>query len=309
VNLVSIFLAIISGLGHTWAYVDYNKKVATGKTTPNGATWAIWATLALASSTSYVTASGDFWKSIISIINVVLCIWTFVGSLCKGKFKEPDVMELVALFLGVLSIIVWKASDAANANIVVQIAIIFGFVPTWRAVCQKHQCEHPKPWWIWSMSYCVATLVVYLRWRGQWIDLLYPVNCALLHASVPLLASTKGGLPMPIVDVKGLSEKTKTGRHELFSYLIKRVIASIPELGLKEEHITVFFPSYQYLSRPDKEVAIIVQLHQKPKRTDEVMKRMSDALRNQMKCFLPAGSLIEVEPIFSNPKHCSSTAE
>ncbi|MEK7185002.1 MAG: hypothetical protein AAB726_00040, partial [Patescibacteria group bacterium] len=47
--------------------------------------------------------------------------------------------------------------------------------------------DHPKPWLLWTAAWIVATIVVILRWKNQWIDLVYPINSVVLHASVAVL--------------------------------------------------------------------------------------------------------------------------
>ena len=184
---VSIILGLLSGLGTTLAYLDYNRVVLSGETKPNGATWAIWSAIALISSSSYLASTGDFWKSIIPLVNILLCIGTFVLTLVGGKFKKLDVTDWCALAIGIVATVVWKLTTASYANLIVQAAIIIGFIPTWHGVWQNPSLEKPRPWWIWSLSYSVAGIVVIMRWKGQWIDLVYPWLCVPLHASVPLV--------------------------------------------------------------------------------------------------------------------------
>ena len=184
---VGIILAIISGIGTTLAYLDYNRVVLKGETKPNGATWAIWSTIALISSTSYLASSGDIWKSIIPLVNILLCIGTFVLALVGGKFKKLDVTDWCALAIGIIATVVWKLTTASYANLIVQVAIVIGFIPTWCGIWKTPSCEKPRPWWIWFVSYGIAAVVVILRWKHQWVDLVYPVLCVFLHASIPIL--------------------------------------------------------------------------------------------------------------------------
>lgn len=189
---LSIILSTQAGLGYCLAYLDYNRGVLTGETKPNGATWAIWSAIAVVSTGSYFAASGDFWKSLLPILNIVLCIGTFVLALITGKFKKLDVTDWIALGLGLIAAVVWGVYKSATyANLIVQVAIMVGFIPTWRAIWKTPSCEHPRPWWIWDISYCISAVVVILRWENQWIDLVYPINCIVLHASVPILCSLR----------------------------------------------------------------------------------------------------------------------
>ena len=185
---LSIILAIVSGLGHMGAYLDYNRKVLKGTTGPNGATWAIWSVIAIISASTYISASGDAWKGLLSLTNIVFCIGTFFLALCCGKFQKLGATDWMALLLAGVAILVWELSTAAYANMIVQVAIAIGFMPTWRAVRQNPSCEQPRPWWMWSAAYCVSVTVVFLRWKNQWIDLVFPITGVLLHASVPLVA-------------------------------------------------------------------------------------------------------------------------
>ncbi|MGO8696439.1 MAG: hypothetical protein ACLQVY_01785 [Limisphaerales bacterium] len=185
-------LAIASGVAYTVAYLDYNRQVVKGATRPNGATWLIWSVIAGVSTTSYLKASGDVWKSVIPIINICLCLATFVLAVSLKKFKQPDPMDFIALLIGAIAVVVWKQYGSAKyANLIVQFAILSGFIPTWRAIRADPWCEQPRPWWLWTTGYFLAGVVVLLRWNGQWFDLVYPVNCALLHSSVPLVGEAK----------------------------------------------------------------------------------------------------------------------
>ena len=184
----SKILAIASGVAYTLAYFDYNRQVIKGATKPNGATWLIWSIIAAVSTTSYLKASGDVWKSVIPIINIALCLATFILAVCLKKFQRPDPMDFIALLLGVVAVAVWKQyGSAKDANLIVQLAILSGFIPTWRTILKNPGCEQPRPWWMWAAGYFLAGVVVLVRWNNQWSDLIYPINCVLLHSSVPLL--------------------------------------------------------------------------------------------------------------------------
>lgn len=185
---LSIFLSTVAGLGYTLAYLEYNRGVINGGTRPNAATWAIWSAISLVSAGSYFSATGDFWKSLLPAINIVLCIGTFVLSTALGKFRKLDATDWIALGVGFVAVMVWGIwKSASYANLVVQLAIMIGFFPTWRAIWRTGSCERSCPWWIWTISYCISLIVVILRWKEQWVDLAHPVNGTLLHASVPIL--------------------------------------------------------------------------------------------------------------------------
>jgi hypothetical protein len=179
-------VAVVSGLFHATAYLDYNRKIISGEIKPNGATWAIWSIIAAVSTSSYFVSSGDFWKNIIPLVNVVLCLWTFV--LGYKRFKRLSDIEMLALGLGIVAVGVWKISTPTYANYLVQVAIAIGFYPTYKMVWKDPESEMARPWWIWSGGYSIMIIVITLRWKHQWSDLVYPVNCAILHGLVPIIA-------------------------------------------------------------------------------------------------------------------------
>jgi len=184
----SKILSSLGGIGFLLAYLDYNRAVLKGDTKPNGATWAIWSSIALVSVSSYFASTGDFWKSILSFLNILLCVFTFVLALIRGKYKPLDVTDWIALGLGIIAVIVWAVFRSATyGNMLVQVSIFIGFIPTWRSIWDNPLCEKERPWTMWSVSYALLFIVVILRWRGQYTDIVYPANCFVLHASVPVL--------------------------------------------------------------------------------------------------------------------------
>lgn len=189
---LSVFLGALSGIVYVLGYVEYNRHITQGSTRPNLATWSVFSALALVSAVSYIASSGDFWKGVIPLANIGFCIATFIRAWHNGTFAGLDSLERASLAIGIAAAIAWGVfKSAAAANLIVQFAIAVGFVSTWRGVWKNPSREHPNPWLIWTLSYSVAILVVALRWKGQWIDLAYPVNCIVLHASVPILGSLR----------------------------------------------------------------------------------------------------------------------
>ncbi len=193
IETISIILAIASGVCTTVAYVDYIQMTIRGTNDPNKTTWIIWALISLISTSSYFAASADLWKNIITLVNMFLCIGTLVILLLRnGKIRTRlTAKECLSLVIGISTIIIWKLTSPAYANLVVQAAIAIGFVPTWESIWEDPSRERSRPWWIWSTAYALALAVVILRWKHQWTDLVYPINCIILHPSVPLLATAR----------------------------------------------------------------------------------------------------------------------
>lgn len=183
----SQWLALASGLILTIAYLVYSWSVLFGKETRSVATWAIWSEIVIVSASSYIVASGDWWMATIAIVNSFLCIATFVVVALRSELMAVDRADKIALGLGILAAGTWLIfSSAAYANLIIQAAIAIGFVPTWRGIWRGTVHERSLPWWLWSFAYVLALIVVIMRWKGDWVPLVYPINCIWLHASVPL---------------------------------------------------------------------------------------------------------------------------
>ena len=217
---LSVAASMVAGGCYLLAYLDYNRGIFAGRTKPNGATWAIWSAIALVSAGSYLTASRDIWESMLPLVNIVPCLGTFFLALIAGKFKRLETIDWLACAVVAVAAILWAAcGSAAVANVVVQVAIVIGFVPIWRASWIAPASEHVRPWWMWGFSYSLAAVVVILRWKDQWIDLVSPALCMLLHSSVAIICHLRtrsvaierspvalGVLPIEDWAVKGRTE-------------------------------------------------------------------------------------------------------
>jgi hypothetical protein len=184
----SVMLGILARLVYASAYVPYNWAMLKQGKKPSSVTWGIWSAICLLNLTTYFKVTGDVWMSIIPISNIFLCLGTFVVVLVVSGNKNVHPMDLLALAIGIVAAVVWWVyKSAVSANLLVQLAIIAGFIPTWRLVWKDYLHEKPGAWWIWSASYLIGLIVALMRGKG-WADQVYYANCTILHASVPLLA-------------------------------------------------------------------------------------------------------------------------
>ena len=186
---ISGMLGIGAAVIHTIAYLYYNKDVIKGTRKPNGPTWAIWSAIAILSATSYFAIVGDWAKSVLSFVNILSCTATFILALVLKRFARPDKIDYVALILGLAAAVVWWwYKSALYANLILQLAIIVGFIPTLRLVWKSPRSEQPGPWLIWTLGYAILVVTITMRWRGQWYDLIYPINSIIFHTAVAALS-------------------------------------------------------------------------------------------------------------------------
>lgn len=189
---LEVILGVIAGLMHLVGFVFYNLQIWRGQSIPNSTTWTLSAFLSTLNCLTYLSASGDLVKSILPIVSTLACVATFFFALHRGKLSKLDNMEKVLLGLGLASAIVWLIlHSAAKANLILQASIAIAFVATFRSVWRNPKSEKALSWFIWSSAYVLSITVVIWRWQGQWIDLVYPINCLFLHGIVGLLTFRK----------------------------------------------------------------------------------------------------------------------
>jgi len=187
-----IALGISAGLMHIVAFVIYNKQMLQGTSKPNSATWTLWTFLTVLNVSSYAVMSGDWVKTILPLASSVACILTFFFSLYKGKLSKIDPWDGLALGIGIISGLVWwYFKSATYANLILQASLAVSFVPTYRGVWKEPLKERALPWYVWSAAYVLSIIVIVLRWKGQYQDLVYPINCLILHAVVGMLSKRK----------------------------------------------------------------------------------------------------------------------
>ncbi len=183
-----IVLSFLGGFLHLIAFVIYIKQMLKGTSQPNTATWTLWAFLIVLNLSSYAVMSGDWVKAILPAAGAFASVSTFLFSLYKGKLSKLDRWDTLALGIGIVSGLAWwYFKSATYANLILQISILISFVPTYRGVLEDPRKERALPWYLWSTAYLVGMIVILLRWQNQYVDLIYPFLCFLLHAPIGLL--------------------------------------------------------------------------------------------------------------------------
>jgi hypothetical protein len=177
-------LAALMLLGTTVAFVIYNWQMLLGQYSPNAVSWGVWAFITILNFTSYKAMSKDWVKSLLPTLNSTLCVLTFVFLLIfHGRLAALNAYDDIALALGIASCVVWwRTKSEIKAQILLQVCILIGFIPTYISVWKNPGNESLLCWVIWAATFVIQIVLVLLRWRGQKMDLLYPVNCGVLHS-------------------------------------------------------------------------------------------------------------------------------
>lgn len=191
---LAVVLGFAAGIMHLVAFGIYNKQILQKTSHPNSATWMLWVFLTVLNFTSYFYMSGDWVKSLLPTASSIACILTFILALFKGKLKRPKFWDSVALTIGLIAGgMWWYYNSAIYANLILQGAVAISFIPTYRDVWKDPKTEKALPWFIWAGAYVFSLVVVGLRWQEQYVDLVYPVSCLVLHAVVGVLARRTRG--------------------------------------------------------------------------------------------------------------------
>lgn len=186
---LSAFIGVIAGILHIIAFGIYNKQMLNGESKPNTSTWTLWVYLTVLNCTSYFFMTMDWAKSFLPIASSAACILTFFIALSKGKMSNIDLYDRAALGIGIIAGFAWWIFRSASyGNVILQASVFISFIPTYRGVYKDSSVEKGLPWYIWTLAYILSISVVIMRWKGQYQDLVYPVNCFFLHFGVALLS-------------------------------------------------------------------------------------------------------------------------
>lgn len=98
---------------------------------------------------------------------------------------------------------------------------------------------------------------------------------------------------MPLAKIMILGEYAEVNLEEV-ERLMKKTIASVPELKLVERQVSVLFPEDKLKKRENLEVvAIIDGLFRTPGRTSEVRKDLAEKVALVLRKFFPEAALVE----------------
>ena len=190
---VTLIIAILSTLLQLAGYAIYNRGVWTGRVRPNLSSWLIWGGISLINTASYFSLSRhDFVVSLMPFTVTAVNVLTLGVILRKGTFQHIGRPDAAALAISAAAVLLWKLTNSSLANMMVQIAIIVGTVPTILGVVRDPLVERPLPWLLWSASFVLAIIVVTMR-HTSWVAYASPVIQLLMYVGIGLLASRMQG--------------------------------------------------------------------------------------------------------------------
>lgn len=99
---------------------------------------------------------------------------------------------------------------------------------------------------------------------------------------------------MPILIIHGIPTETNKEELSIFCELMRQRTASISDLKIKKEQVSVFFPKDLMSEGLGEEIIIFVEgLKESPERTENVKRMLIHHLIDEAHCSFPKAALIE----------------
>ncbi len=181
------------------AFVLYNWKNLAGNTHPNVSSWAVWSFISILNFTSYKKMTGNWATSVLPMVDSILCVVTAICALYTGSIAHLSTNEKACLGLGAIAALGWwrlksegaeDRKSAGFAQIILQIALIVGGIPTCQGLWISTGTEPSWPWLMWTGSFILQCFAVGYTWKGNGMDFLYPICMTIFHFAVFVLVMT-----------------------------------------------------------------------------------------------------------------------
>lgn len=193
--MISIIIGVLIGVTHLFGYWTYYRTSSLHKeTSPNTASWSIWAFGSIVNLLTYSSMSNDWVKDILPAVCSFCCIVVFVCYLRQGKLQKLGLADILIFAFDIVATAVWLVADSALiGNMACQLGTVLSFYPIIRETLKDPKKERPLAWIIWSSAYGLDIVLVTMRW-AQWVDVVYPATGFSLHVLM-IVISTKRRSP------------------------------------------------------------------------------------------------------------------
>jgi len=182
---VPLFFSLLTGVITLSGYIAYNRGIFLETCKPQAVSWALWTMATIFNLASYLVMTGDLLKASLSIVSSVACLFTFLCALYKKNYKPLSPIDGITLGIGIISAFAWwQFHSAVYANMILQFAVIAGFIPTYRSVWKNPRNENMATWILFSFAYLSLSITVLLRWNGDIPELIFPLLGLTLHSAM-----------------------------------------------------------------------------------------------------------------------------
>lgn len=189
---MSVALPVLAAILHGIGYVLYNWQTLKGVTKPNPVSLFIWLFLAALNAATF-TAMNDPVAALQMFVGTIGITVVFSLALFTGKLRWPTVWEWPVLVLCLLSVYVWKRTDATLANMVIVGGVALSFIPYIYGLYVDPRLDRAKAWWFFTFAWSITSINTSVFHGGFTLSMVMPVvmTVALLAVAMLCLESRK----------------------------------------------------------------------------------------------------------------------
>ncbi len=177
-----LFFSLLSGVFILLGYFVYNRGIFLGTCRPNAVSWGVWTMTSVINLTSYFVITDDVLKVGMSAVSTLACLLTFIFLLGKRNCAPLSFVEKITLGIGIISALAWwQFHSAVSGNLILQSAIIAGFISTYQSIWKNPQRESLVAWAFFTLAYASLATTVVLCGNGSLPELAYPFLGLALH--------------------------------------------------------------------------------------------------------------------------------
>ena len=127
-------------------------------------------------------------KSILPTANAFMTLLIFACAIKTGSFRNLNNVDISCFFIGVIASVIWWITKSLNiTQILLQVSILIGFIPTWKNVYTTPDSELLISWLLWTLCFLFHFIAIKKTWSGKYIELLYPTNMFFCHGIVLIM--------------------------------------------------------------------------------------------------------------------------
>lgn len=240
---MSVALPVLAATLHGIGYALYNWQTLKGVTKPNPVSLFIWLFLAALNAATF-TAMNDPVAALQMFVGTIGMTVVFSLALFTSKLRWPTAWEWPVLVLCLLSVYVWKHTDATLANMVIVGGVTLSFAPYIYDLYIDPRLDRTKPWWFFTIAWSITSINTFVFHGGLTLSTVMPGVMTVAHLAVALLC-------LESRKASWLSEK----RLELYSTEVK--IAELEAVRSKTVRVDAdFLAELRYRREQLKELGI-----------------------------------------------------
>lgn len=183
---MSVALPVLAAILHGIGYVLYNWQTLKGVTKPNPVSLFIWLFLAALNAVTF-SAMNDPVAALQMFVGTIGMTVVFSLALFTGKLRWPTAWEWPVLMLCLLSVYVWKRTDATLANMVIVGGVALSFIPYIYGLYVDPRLDRAKAWWFFTFAWSITSINTFFFHGGFTLSMVMPVVMTITHFAVALL--------------------------------------------------------------------------------------------------------------------------